>query len=98
MYIIRRNKGASESKSLRELLLDFMSENDISVNALADEIKANNDTLRKFLCGEVADLKFMQAIRVVLFQHTATGRTRKRRSLKGLKGFLICPRILIWQH
>lgn len=38
MYIIRRNKGASESKSLRELLLDFMSENDISVNALADEI------------------------------------------------------------
>lgn len=65
MYIIRRNKGASESKSLRELLLDFMSENDISVNALADEIKANNDTLRKFLCGEVADLKFMQAIRLM---------------------------------
>lgn len=65
MYIVRRNKETSAIKPLRELLLDFMSENDISVNALADEIKVNNDTLRKFLDGEAVDLKFMQAIRLM---------------------------------
>lgn len=63
MYISSRKQIESE-KSLRELLQEFIQETGISITAISDEIKANNDTLNKFLKGE-ADLKFMQAVRLM---------------------------------
>lgn len=63
MYIANKKQVKSEI-SLRELLHEFMQETGISITAISDEIKANNDTLSKFLRGE-ADLKFMQAVRLM---------------------------------
>lgn len=65
MYIAYKNKCTVTDSSLREMLSRFMSENDITINAISDEIKANNDTVSKFLRGEISDLKFMQAVRLM---------------------------------
>lgn len=65
MYIAYKNKCTVIDSSLREMLSRFMSENDITINAISDEIKANNDTVSKFLRGEISDLKFMQAVRLM---------------------------------
>lgn len=65
MYIAQNShKNYGEDLSLREMLSRFLLENEITDTAISDELGVTRATLSKFLRGE-ADLKFMQAIRLM---------------------------------
>ena len=65
MFIIRNNSVKHLSDvSLRDLIQDFINQNDVPASSIAEEIKIHKDTFAKFLAGET-DLKFMQALRIM---------------------------------
>lgn len=65
MYIVRSETVPENNNlPLREMLSIFLSENEITDTAISNEIGVTRATLGKFLRGE-ADLKFMQAIRLM---------------------------------
>ena len=65
MYLSVKNKQSvrTDDLTLREMLNRFLSDNDMPISAISDELGIHRDTLSKFLSG--GDLKFMQAVRLM---------------------------------
>lgn len=65
MYIVKKQTGtnqATSERTLREMLNELITENEVPVSSLAEVIGINKDTFSDYLNGG-ADLKFTQAIK-----------------------------------
>lgn len=67
MYIIKKQTGTDQStseKSLREMLNELITENEVAVSSIAEEIGINKDSFSEYLKGGY-DLKLSQAIKLM---------------------------------
>ena len=67
MYIIKKQIETDQStneKSLREMLNELITENEVAVSSIAEEIGINKDSFAEYLKGGY-DLKLSQAIKLM---------------------------------